>query len=433
MRKTQTVEVRRWADLAEGYLGELAELTVTVQSDLDEVDARALRLSDAVDECAREATARSTGGTKVCLGHAERAREATAQAGRLATRVLREVEHERLRREEEAYARRELIERDYPALAPLVGMDPVRIERALALVEADDYKAVGRALSDWVVATRYVGEPPAADTVTPFITEDTDARELAGVIVAYYSAAPDESLDEVRDGVTWENVDPEVHPGLATILAAAHATGWRAPGVAFGDDPDHAAMLAGGVESAVYGGDDDHTVAEAATLAVARYGILDDDHRPDDSATEWSAYVVPGVPVWLPHVEAWRRDMPTHDDTLVLRQMDRAERDWEAWGQDDYLYAYAGAYAEAILAAETPPTVGEEWDSGIHPEDRAEEARERAQAVVDELDVGLSDVRLEESPLDPDEIAEAAWRDARDDYRLAAAREVGPANTVPLF
>lgn len=331
-------------------------------------------------------------------------------------KVRRAAETEHLRRIDAAHADRTMLERDYPALAAVVAVDPddhAWLRRAVALVTADDYREVMDAMQrfrpslGWDEVTM---PPPAA--LAAFITEDTDARELAGVIAAHVG----------QDSDT-----------LAEILDLAHAAGWRAPGVAFGDDPDHAMMLADWEPSAVYGGGDDYIVAEAATLAVARYGVFDDDHRPDDHDEEWWAWIVPGVPVWLPHVEAWREDMDYDTDTLTMRQMDRDHADWERWGQDDYLCAYAHAYAEAILDAETPPTVGEDEDSGIHPEDRAEQARERAQAVVDELDVGLSDVRLEESPLDPDEIAEAAERDARDDYRLAAAREVGPANTVPLF
>lgn len=141
---------------------------------------------------------------------------------------------------------------------------------------------------------------------------------------------------------------------------------------------------------------------------------------------------MPGVPVWLPHVEAWRRYMPEHDETLMMRQMNRAEWDWEDWGRDTYLCAYAEAYAEAILDAETPPTVGEDEDSGIHPGDRAEQARERAQAAVDEMDVSRGDLSFDSLTPSQDDVFELAERDARDDYR-EAHQPRRPKGMAPLF
>lgn len=326
----------------------------------------------------------------------------------------RAVEAERLRQLDAAHAKRTMLERDHPALAAVVAAAPgddYFLNSAVALVSADDYRTLGAAMDTFGPSSCWTGItlPDPGVAVTPFITEDTDARELAGVIRAYVERA------EAAD--------------LAVVLAAAHAAGWRAPADVFDGAADD---LADGYAAAVHGGDDDYDVAEAAALAVARYGILDDDHRPDDYALSWEAHVVPGVPVWLPHVEAWRKDMDHDMDTLTMRQMDRAVNDWEDWGQDTYLCAYAEAYVEAILDAETPATVGEDWDSGVDPADRAEEARERAQAVVDELDVGLSDLGLDCMVPTEEDITKAATSDAQFDYResVRATRATGMS---PLF
>lgn len=420
-KREQTRKVRHIADEAERHL---ETLTACAEADLgtvnpDKVAEVAEYSVELARLAARNAVELATGGTPTCKRHADRAVAARNAAVDLAATVRRAVEAKRLRRVEAAHAKRTMLERDHPALAAVVACAPgdaELLDRAVALVRADDYRSVHRALdsfgvgADWGALTL-----PGGAELAAFITEDTDARELAGVIAAHVGR------------------DHEENVALTEILDLAHAAGWRAPGVAFGDDPDHAAMLADWEPAAVYGGDDDHVVAEAAALAVARHGIFDDDHRPDDHDDEWWAWIVPGVPVWLPHVEAWREDMDYDSDTLTMRQMDRDHADWERWGQDDYLCAYAEAYAEAILDAETPPTVGEDEDSGIHPEDRAEQARERAQTIVDELDVGLSDVRLEESPLDPDEIAACARDDAQTDYRESRLSAARPEGMAPLF
>lgn len=417
-KREQTRIVRGAAEAAERNLAALASLAeaAPTTAHMDEVAEAAERKVEAIRQSARNAVELATGGTPTCKRHADRAVAARNAAVDLAATVRRAVEVERLRRVEAAHAARTMLERDYPALAAVVASAPddhAWLRRAVALVTADDYREVMDAMwrfrpsLGWDEVTM-----PSPVALAEFITEDTDARELAGVILAYASAA---------------------EPVLPGILAECEAAGWLMPEEAFPDE-SAADSLANGYAHPVHGGDDDdHAVAEAAMLAVARYGIFDDDHRPDDHAEPWEAWIVPGVPVWVPHVEAWRRDMPAHDETLALRQMDRACGDWERWGQDTYMYAYAEAYAEAILDAETPPTVGEDEDSGVHPEDRAEEARERAQAAVDELDVSLGDLRLEESPLDAEEIAGAAEHDAQFAYREAVRAAAVPTGTAPLF
>lgn len=445
-KREQTRKVRQIADAVERErytLALLAEADLSA-AELGDINTVAGRAERAAKLAARNAVELATGGTPTCKRHADRAVAARNAAVDLAATVRRAVEAERARRAEADHAKRTMLERDHPALAAVVAAAPRDtrfLDRATALVWADDYKHVASTLDRFAPSAGWTSVTlPDPGAVIPFITEDTDARELAGVIRAYVELAEDSAYavgvaETVDKGVAWGPLATDTRQlrALDEILAAAHAAGWRAPGVAFGDDPDHAATLAGGGESAVYGGDDDYVVAEAAALAVPRYGIFDDDHRPDDHDEEWWAWIVPGVPVWLPHVEAWREDMDHDTDTLTMRQMDRDHADWERWGQDDYLCAYAEAYAEAILDAETPPTVGEDEDSGIRPEDRAEQARERAQAVVDELDVGLSDVRLEESPLDPDEIAACARNDAQTDYREAVRVATVPMGMAPLF
>lgn len=416
-KREQTTKVRQMADTVERNLAALASLAeaAPTTAHVDEVAEAAERKAELIRQSARNAVELATGGTPTCKRHADRAVAARNAAVDLAATVRRAVEAERLRRVEAAHADRTMLERDYPALAAVVAVDPddhAWLRRAVALVTADDYREVMDAMRRFCPSPGWdeVAMPPPA-TLAEFITEDTDARELAGVILAYAEAA--ESL-------------------LPGILAECEAAGWLMPEEAYPDERA-ADALVDGYAHPVHGGGDDYAVAEAAALAVARYGVFDDDHRPDDHDDEWWAWIVPGVPVWLPHVEAWRRDMPEHDETLIMRQMNRAHGDWERWGQDDYLCAYAHAYAEAILDAETPPTVGEDEDSGIHPEDRADEARERAQTIVDELDVGLSDVRLEELPLDPDEIAACARDDAQFDYREAVRAATVPTGVAPLF
>lgn len=446
-KREQTRKVRQTADTVERErytLALLAEADLSA-AELGDINTVAGRAERAAKLAARNAVELATGGTPTCKRHADRAVAARNAAVDLAATVRRAVEAERLRRAEAAHAKRTMLERDYPALAAVVACAPSDtyfLDTAVALVRADDYRAVARAMDTFGPSKCWTGVTlPDSAAVTPFITEDTDARELAGVIRAYVERAEACILADLPGpmyGTSWETPAPGNPAAVALdeILAAAHAAGWRAPGVAFdGTDLDvETGELANDYAVAVWGGDDDdHAVAEAATLAVARYGVLDDDHRPDDHAEPWEAWIVPGVPVWLPHVEAWRRDMPTHDETLTLRQMDRAERDWKDWGHDTYRWAYGNAYREAILDAETPPTVGEEWDSGVSPEGRADEAEERAEKIADELDVSLGDLSFDSLAPTEDEVIARAEKDARDDYRLTVAREVGPANTVPLF
>lgn len=417
-KREQTRKVRQTADLVEGYLDaltEYAEADLTT-ANVDEVAEAAEHTSELIRRSARNAVELATGGTPTCKRHANRAVAAHSEAVDLAATVRRAVEVERLRRAEAAHADRTMLERDYPALAAVVAVDPddhAWLRRAVALVTADDYREVMDAM--WRFRPSLGWDEvamPSPDALADFITEDADARELAGVILAYAEAA---------------------EPLLPGILAESELAGWLMPEEAYPDE-SVADSLADGYAHPVHGGTDDRAVGEACALAVSRYGIFDDVNNPEDYLVRWEAHVLPGVPVWLPHVEAWRRDMPVADDVLVARQIDRSLGYWEDAGRDDYLCAYAEAYVEAILDAETPATVGEDWDSGIDPEDRRAEAVERAQAAVAELgEVSAGDVEFASLAPGADEIIEQAERDARDDYRLSAHRARGPVSTIPLF
>lgn len=430
MRRTQTAQVRRLANLAEKNRDlqlELAEPELA-GANLDDVAGRARRLAEGAYKFGTEASLLAAGGTKICLAHAARGDEAAAEAERLRGQILRAVEAEEVRREEAIHVRRAMLERDYPALAAVMASTgrSSLVNKAVRLVHADTYEEVENALAAWHVTPWDELSLPDPEVVTGFINEDTDARELAGVITAYAEACPFD-LSPVLDGVSWGR---EAGGPLDEILTAAEGAGWRAPGEVYHEADER---LSRGEAVPVHGGADDHDVAEAAILATTRYGILDDVHRPDDASVNWWAWFVPGVPVWEPHVQAWRRDMPVHDETLMLRQMHRADLEWDDWGQDTYLWAYADAYREAILDAEIPPTVGEEWDAGIDRADREAEAVERAEEAVARLDVSLSDLSFDTMVPEAGDIVACAESDARMDYREAHRRVVAPEGVAPLF